>query len=422
MNKFVTLTIIIVLTAAALLVDLPVTPVAKHFPIKFGLDLQGGIELELQTQMDKIGVSDRDNALESARSVIERRVNAFGVSESVVQSSKVGDDRRILVDLPGVSDASAAAKLVGQTAQLEFRELSASGSASPSAFISYDNTTPTGLTGSDLKKADVVYNSGGAGSVGPQVSLQFSSAGAQKFADITKRNIGKPLPIFLDSVPVSSPVVQGEILGGNAVITGNFTPDTAKTLSIQLNAGALPVPIKILSERQISASLGAQSVQKSLIAGIIGLSIIMIYMAVYYGFMGLVADLALLIYTSLVFAVFKTGLFILPPVTLTLAGIAGFILSIGMAVDANILIFERMKEERRWGKDARRALELGFSRAWSSIRDSNISSLITAFILYYFGTGLVRGFAITLAVGVLISMFTAVVVTRTLLKFMFRIK
>ena len=422
-KKFVTLGIIIILTIAAVLVDLPLTPIASHFPIKFGLDLSGGIELELQTDMSKIASGDRDNALDSAQSVIERRVNAFGVSEAVVETSKVGDDRRILVDLPGVSDASAAAALVGQTAQLEFRELSASASASSSAIVNYDNTLPTSLTGSDLKTSAVVYNSSGA-SVGPQVSLQFNDEGAKKFADITKENIGKPLCIFLDKKLTDNgcPIIQGEILGGNAVITGGFSADSAKALSIQLNAGALPVPIRILSERQISASLGEASVQKSFIAGIIGMSIVIVYMAVYYGFMGLVADLALLIYTAFVFAVFKTGLFILPPVTLSLAGIAGFILSIGMAVDANILIFERMKEERRWGKDSRRALDLGFKRAWSSIRDSNISSLITAFILYYFGTGIVRGFAITLAVGVLISMFTAVVVTRTFLKFLFRIK
>ncbi len=424
MKRQVVLGLIIALTLAAILVDFPIwkaSGVANNYPIKLGLDLQGGTELELQTDMSKIAPQDRDDALESARQVIERRVNAFGVSESLVQSSKVGGDRRILVDLPGVKDASAAANLVGKTAQLEFRELTASASAeaSQSAFITLDNTQPTGLTGADLQKATVTFNSSGS-SVGPQVQLQFNSEGAKKFGDITGRNVGKPLPIFLDSQVIEAPTVQQQILGGNAVITGNFTSDTAKTLAIQLNAGALPVPIHILSQRTISATLGQLSVQKSLVAGIIGLSIVIIYMALYYGFLGLIADLALMIYTLLVMAIFKTGLFILPPVTLTLAGIAGFVLSVGMAVDANILIFERMKEERRWGRDSKRALELGFTRAWSSIRDSNISSLITAFILYYFGTGIVKGFAITLAIGVLVSMFTAVVVTRTFLRFIFK--
>lgn len=424
--------VIVILVVLTVFVDLPrlpvisipdtnitFTPPVQSIPIKFGLDLQGGTELTLQAQMDSIPESERDNALESVRQVIDRRVNAYGVSEAQVTSSKVGSDRRILVDLPGIKDASAAADLVGRTAQLEFRELTATASAiaSESANPSIDNTVSTGLTGADLDKAQVVYGSGSNASTNPEVQVNFNDRGSQLFDQITKRNIGKALPIFLDNQLLSAPVVQTEIVGGSAVIQGNFTADSAKQLAIQLNAGALKVPVKILSQRSISATLGQESVVKSLSAGIIGLVIVVVYMALYYGVLGLIADLALVIYTLFVLAIFKTGLGIRGlQVTLTLAGIAGFILSIGMAVDANILIFERMKEERRWGRDKKRALELGFSRAWSSIRDSNISTLITAFILYNFGSSIVKGFATTLAIGVLVSMFTAVVVTRTFLR------
>ncbi len=407
--------------------DWQLNSIGGNFPLKLGLDLQGGTQLVLETKMDKIDSSDRDNALESAKEVIERRVNLFGVSESVVQTSKVGDSRRILVDLPGVKSSSDAANLLGKTAQLEFRELSASSSAdsakigselseaSGSAVTDVFNAVPTGLTGADLKKAQVVFSKG-SGDSGPQVSIEFNSEGSQKFAEITKRNIGKPLAIFLDDEYISAPTVQQEIIGGNAVISGNFTTEQAKSLSVQLNAGALPVPIEILEQRLVGPSLGEESIKASVIAGVVGLTTVILYMAFYYGTLGIIADFVLIIYTLFVLAIFKTGLFLIPPVTLTLPGIAGFILSIGMAVDANILIFERMKEEKSWGKTRKQALELGFQRAWVSIRDSNISSLITAGILYFIGTGLVKGFAVTLAIGVLVSMFTAIFVTRTILK------
>ena len=421
--------IIILIVLSAIWVDLPKLPwggqvnnTLGKFPLKLGLDLQGGTQLVLETNMDKIDSDARDSALESAKEVIERRVNLFGVSEALVQSSKVGESRRILVELPGLKDASAAAGLVGKTAQLEFREIpatasaEASGSGIPEVFFAQ----PTGLTGADLKKSQVTYGSGSGTQTGPQVSIEFTSEGAQKFAELTKRNIGKPLPIFLDNQPISAPKVEQEILGGSAVITGQFSVEEAKNLSIQLNAGALPVPIQIIEQRSVGPTLGQESVYKSLVAGAVGLGVVVIYMIAHYGVLGVVASLSLLIYTLIILAIFKTGLFVLPPITLTLAGIAGFILSIGMAVDSNILIFERMKEELRWGKSKRIALELGFSRAWSSIWASNVSSLITAVILYSFGTSLVRGFAITLAIGVLVSMFTAVVVTRTFLRIIVR--
>lgn len=386
-----------------------------HFPIKLGLDLQGGTQLVLQTQMDKIPEAERDNALESARLVIERRVNLYGVSESLVQSSKTSTDRRILVELPGVKDLSTAVNLVGKTAQLEFREIP-EGTAS----AQIQDFRSTGLTGADLARAQVVFGQSSGGASGPQVQIDFNGQGAQKFAEITKRNISKPLAIFLDEIPIQAPIVQDQIIGGSAVISGGFTTEQAKSLAVQLNAGALPVPIKILEQRSIAATLGAESVAKSLTAAGIGLLTVMIFMVAYYSWYGLIADLALILYTLVVLAIFRTGLGLIPPVTLTLAGIAGFILSIGMAVDANILTFERMKEELRTGKSSRQSLEDGFKRAWSAIRDSNISSLITATILYIFGTSVVRGFALTLSIGVLVSMFSAVVVTRTLMRLVVR--
>ncbi len=398
--------------------------ITGRFPLHFGLDLQGGTELILKADMNKINPSDYDTALESARQVIERRVNFYGVSEATVQSARVGNERRLIVELPGVSNLQTAINLVGKTAQLEFRELDASPSAesTPSGYITYQNTKPTGLTGADLQKAQVVYGATAGTNTGPEVQIQFTSAGSKKFAEITKRNVGKPLPIFLDKIPIEAPIVSSEIVSGPAVISGSFTVDQAKSLTIQLNAGALPVPISILEQRSIGATLGAESVNKSIAAGVIGLTIVIIYMIAYYGLYGLVADVALLLYTLLTLAVFRTGLFLIPPVSLSLAGIAGFILSVGMAVDANILTFERMKEEVRNGLSGRSVLERGFNRAWTSIRDSNVSSLITASILYAFGTSVVRGFALTLAIGVLVSMFSAVVVTQTLLRFLPRFR
>lgn len=401
------------------------TQVFGKFPIKLGLDLQGGTQLTLQTKMDKIASADQDTALESARQVIERRVNMYGVSEAVVQSSKLGNDRRILIELPGIKDSSAAADLVGRTAQLDFREMPDQfpPEATTSGLPVWYYAKPTGLTGADLKKASVTFGQSGKKS-GPQVAISFNDEGSKKFAEITKRNVSKPLAMFLDNQPIMwpPPIVEQEILGGNAVISGNFTTAEAKQLSIQLNAGALPVPIEIIQQLSIGATLGDSSVQKSLIAGFIGIITVMIFMIAYYGIYGLIADLALIIYTLLILTIFRTGLFIIPPITLTLAGIAGFILSIGMAVDANILTFERMKEELRYGKNGRMALEAGFTRAWTSIRDSNISSLITASILYTLGNGVVRGFALTLAIGVLVSMFSALIITRTFLRLMPRFK
>lgn len=411
----------------------------RDLSLRRGLDLQGGVHLALATDMQKIPVEDRDNALESAKAVLERRVNFFGVSEAAVQSSKVGEEYRVLVELPGVENVDEAIALVGKTAQLEFRESSTSAQtatsaasllqpdgASPSAFtelfgdtwVTLETTKSTGLSGADLKRAEPQIDQRSGKWV---IALEFSPEGAKKFADITQRNVNKPLAMFLDSEPLMNPapVIQPELAGdpsGRAVITGNFSAERAREIAIQLRAGALPVPISVVEQRQVGATLGNESVQKSVVAGAIGLGTLFVFMILYYGRWGLIASIALLLYALTTLAIFK-----LLPVTLTLAGVAGFILSIGMAVDANILVFERMKEELRWGKGKASALEFGFQRAWSSIRDSNVSSLITTFILFNFGSGLVRGFALTLAIGILVSMFTALTVTKTLLKAFLRV-
>jgi preprotein translocase subunit SecD len=439
------LTVLIILVAfLAILINIPDTltlPIAKQ-PIKLvnintllkplnlaqdisfkkGLDLQGGTSITLRANMKDIPEAQRKDALESAKEVIERRINFFGVSEPLIQTSQVNDDYRIIVEIPGITDVNQAVSLIGQTAQLSFWEEGASPSAqeaqtTPSLPLGVDqilgsNAHNTGLTGKDLKKAAVTFNQ----STGePQVELSFTSSGTQKFADITKRNVGKIVGIVLDNQLIQAPRVNQPILTGQAEITGQFTIPQAKALQIQLNAGALPISLSVLQQQAIGATLGDETVKKSLIAGGVGFLIIVIFMISLYGKLGVVASIALSIYTLITLAIFR-----LVPVTITLAGIAGFILSIGIAVDANILIFERMREEMRKGKSEFASLDLGFTHAWASIRDSNIASLITSGILMIFGTGIVRGFALTLAIGVLVSLFSAITVTRTLLRIVYR--
>lgn len=405
----------------------------NSFAFRKGLDLEGGTSITLKADMKDIEESKQQSALDSAKAVIEKRINFFGVSEPVVQTAKVNKDYRIIVEIPGVTDVNEAAKLVGRTAKLSFWEEGATAQnsdASPSAELATDSAKltssgvpigilqllgptakKTNLTGGDLKNASVTFNPQDGQ---PQVSLAFTTEGGKKFSDITKRNIGKLLIIALDDQVVQAPRVNQAIFG-EAVITGNFTPQSAKTLQIQLNAGALPVSLSIIQQKATGATLGEDSLQKSLLAGAIGFLVIALFMVVLYGRLGAIATLALVVYTLLILALFRAI-----PVTLSLAGIAGFILSIGVAVDANILIFERMKEEMRRGISHEKAIDLGFSRAWPSIKDSNISSLITSVILYYFGTAIIRGFAFTLALGVLVSMFSAIVVTRTFLRLLYR--
>jgi preprotein translocase subunit SecD len=279
------------------------------------------------------------------------------------------------------------------------------------------NPKKTNLSGNDLQSTSVTFDSNTGK---PQVQLLFTSDGTKKFADITQRNINKRVAIVLDNEVIEAPTVNQAILSGDAVISGGFTVDTANSLSTELNAGALPISLTSLQSQVVGPTLGLSSLQKSLFAGIIGLIIIVVFMSVLYGRLGIIASVALFLYTLFVLAIFKLSSLTPYGITLTLSGIAGFILSIGMAVDANILIFERMKEEKRLGKPKQAAIEIGFSRAWTSIRDSNISTLITSVVLYKFGSGIVRGFALVLAIGVLISMFSAIVVTRTFLRIVYK--
>ncbi len=435
----------------------------KSFTTHLGLDLQGGSHLVYQADFKDVESADQKEALTAVRDTIERRVNSFGVSEPLVQVQ--GRDQ-IVVELPGIDDVNKAIEQIGQTPLMEFRTEGEPvptlagvgadgqvdlGSIDPIAAAGWQTT---GLSGKQLKRATADIQTAGAGSVSNEVvvRLQFDEEGTKLFSDLTQANIGKQIAIFLDGEVLSAPTVQSAITNGEAVITGSFTADEAKQLATRLNSGALPVPIKLISQQNVGATLGQESIDKSIIAGLIGMLLIVIFMVANYRFPGVLAVLALLVYVLLSIAVFKIGISItavilvgvffllgltvsrwfgflalisyvaliflngVSPVTLTLAGIAGFILSIGMAVDANILIFERLKEEIRAGKDINKAIDDGFARAWLSIRDSNVSSLITTLILYMFGTPSIRGFAVTLAIGILISMFTAITITRTFLK------
>ena len=516
--------------------DLPFVPdkypfysVFNKISYRLGLDLQGGAHLVYEADTSRVDPRDRESTISGVRDVIERRVNAFGVSEPIVQTNKSGDTYRVIVELAGVFDVNEAIQQIGKTPLLEFKEQNnealrpptseeqkqleeenerirkkaeevlqralagedfaelakeysedpgSKGSGGDLGYVGrgvfvpefekaiFDDLktgeiTPslvrtefgyhiikkederqsssdplkkevrarhilfrektiadirpaadpwknTGLTGAQLKRAEVQFDP----TTGePQVGLEFDKEGKELFAELTKRNIGKPIAIFLDGNPLSVPTVQSTITAGRAVITGNFTIPEARELARNLNAGALPVPINLISQQTVGPTLGQVSLEKSLRAGAWGLLLVAIFMVLYYRFAGIIAVIALAIYTVLTLFLFQ-----LFSVTLTLAGIAGFILSIGMAVDANVLIFERMREEIRKKKPIAAAVEAGFQRAWPSIRDSNMSSLITCAILFWFGTSLIQGFAVTLAIGILVSMFSAITLTRGILR------
>jgi preprotein translocase subunit SecD len=401
--------------------------IGKILQFRQGLDLQGGVSVTFKAVMDNVPVSERDSALESAKTVIERRINLYGVSEPLIQTAKVNNDDRIIVELPGVTNVEQAVNLIGATAKMTFWEASdvaltpkeATSSSYPvnSKLLNIGPIRQTDLSGSDLKSSAVVFDQNTGK---PEVQLKFNSNGSRKFGEITKRNVGKPVVIVLDNQIIEAPNVNEPILTGDAIISGNFTQDSARALSTQLNAGALPVPLTVLEQHVVGPTLGLQSLHKSLIAGIIGFVTIVIFMVVIYGRLGVIASVALVIYAILNLAVFKLSSLTPYGITITLAGVAGFILSIGMAVDANILIFERMREEMRAGKGKSSVIELGFSHAWTSIRDSNVSTLITCLILYTFGTGIIRGFALVLAIGVIISMFSAITITRTMLRLIYK--
>lgn len=540
--------LILILALLAGLVDWPKGPdptiagKKREIKVHLGLDLQGGTHLEYQADITDIPQKDQPSAVEGVRDVIERRVNALGIGEPLVQTSKVGSDWRVIIELPGVTDVNEAISMIGETPLLEFKTFDPNAQteltpaeqkevddfnaqaesnagdilnqvlADPTKFteiakkksedpgsavkggelgwfakgamvkefeqaifaeeVANDQIIPrliktqfgyhiikkndertsgamlieiegqeqevegqkeisashiliktksaidylkfedawkyTGLTGKQLERVfvDFEQNTGA-----PEVTLIFNDEGKKLFAKITEKNVGNRVGIFLDEFPVSTPTVQEKIPGGRAQITGSFTIKEAKDLAMRLNAGALPVPIELISQQNVGPTLGRISVEKSFLAGIIGVILIALFMLIYYRLPGLLAVIALAVYGLVVLALFK-----LIPVTLTLAGVAGFILSIGMAVDANVLIFERLREELRAGKPMDLAQAEGFKRAWTSIRDGNISTLITCAILYWFGSSMVRGFGLTLGLGVLVSMFSAIVITKTFLK------
>ena len=445
--------------ALALFIDVPGShininaigmKIDRTFNTHLGLDLVGGVQALLEADLPATTAVD-PQAMQTARAIVEKRVNGLGVSEAVVQQA---GERRILVELPGEKDPKKALETVQQTGLLEFVDFSqiptqqapamvgktvktdfgASGETQPSSTEqpsataqpsagqpSTSDQTSTGaqasdqvyhtvMTGADLKTVEVSLDQTGR----YQVAFELTPNGAKIFKDFTTSHVSQVLAIVLDKKVISTPQIQNPIPDGRGVITGNFTQESANDLAVQLRYGSLPIPLKVVSSQTVGPTLGEISLNKSLVAGMIGLAIVILFMVLYYRLPGFVADLALIVYALITLALFKWI-----PVTLTLPGIAGFVLSVGVAVDANILIFERIKEELRAGRNLRQSIDLGWDRAWPSIRDSNISTLITSFILFWFGNifgaSIVKGFSLTLAVGVLVSMFTAIIVTRTFL-------
>ena len=398
----------------------------KNHPFRLGLDLSGGSHLIYKADISQVPAGQVSDSMNALRDVIERRINLFGVSEPVVQVQNGGfisgnSDEKLIVDLPGVTDVEKATAMIGQTPLLEFKTEAPKDATKPipaavdkNGKVTVDNSSlgqpqyvSTELTGRYLKRATLEFDQN---TREPKVSLQFDATGTKLFADITKANVGKTVAIYLDGAPISAPVVREEIPNGEAVISGSFTPTEAKQLVGRLNSGALPVPISLISRQTIGATLGGNAVNAGVKAAIIGFLVIALFLILWYRLPGLIAVISLCIYVLIILALFK-----LLPVTLTAAGIAGFIISIGIAVDANVLIFERVKEELRGGRTIADSVSAGFSRAWFSIRDSNTSSIITAIILFWFGTSLIKGFALTLGMGVLVSMLSAITITRIFL-------
>lgn len=400
-------------------------PSFPEIPFKLGLDLKGGSHLVYEADLSQIKDQEKNDAMAGLRDIIERRTNYFGVQESVVQVQ----GQRLIVELPGIIDPAQAIEEIGKTPFLEFKEQKPEeevrkieekkkeleGKSFEEIMkiedwqLAYEDPfQSTQLTGKFLKKAELTFH---PTTYQPMVALEFNEEGAKIFEELTAKNIGKPLAIYIDNQLISAPIVQEKISGGKAQITGSFSVEYARQLARNLNAGALPVPIKLISQQNIGPTLGEDSLKKSLRAGVFGFLAVVLFMIIFYKMPGFLASFALTIYISILLAIFK-----LIPVTLTLAGIGGFILSIGMAVDANVLVFARMKEEIREGKSFSIALEEGFRRAWPSIRDGNFTTLIVTLILFGFGTSFVKGFALTLSLGVIVSVFSALVITKTFLR------
>jgi preprotein translocase subunit SecD len=397
---------------------------------KLGLDLQGGTHLVYEADLTNIEKQDYSTSMEGLRDVIERRVDLFGVQEPVVQVQERAGHYRLVIELAGIKDPAEAIEMIGETPYLEFKEqrdeqetemiLEKQRQIEEVGFENIEEIEDwslaledayfksTVLTGRYLKKAKMDFD---PTAYQPLIVIEFDNEGSKIFEELTEKNINKPLAIYIDDVLISAPIVQTRITGGTAQITGNFTIDEAKSLASNLTAGALPVPINLISQQTVGPTLGTVSLESSLKAGVFGLLLIIVFMIIFYRLPGLIAGLALIIYVLLMLAVFK-----LVPVTLTLAGIAGFILSIGMAVDANVLIFSRIREELEQGKKLDLSIEDGFDRAWPSIKDGNLTTLIVALILFSFGTSFIKGFALTLSLGILISMFSALVISRSFLR------
>lgn len=423
--------LIVVILALALWIDFsskiefrnPVTDdiiFSQNVEPRLGLDLQGGLQVLLEADIPADQQID-PAALDIARTIVQQRTDALGVNENVIQ---IAGDRRIVGEFPGLEDTESVLATIQQTGLLEFVD---TGDFAPEdGTILVTDYSPTGapvvaaegetiyhtiMTGAELDAVTVSQDQLGANYL---IDFRLKSDGAKIFGDHTSANTGKFLAIVLDKQVISAPIINGAITGGEGSISGNFTFESANAFAVQLRYGSLPVPLKVVETRIIGPTLGADSLNKSLIAGLIGMAIVALFMTIYYRMPGLAAVLSILTYALISFAIFKWFHF-----TLTLPGIAGFLLSTGSALDANILIFERIKEELRNGRSVVQALDLGWTRAWSSIRDSNLSAIITAVILFWFGSSfgatIVKGFSLTLALGVIISLFTAIYITRTIL-------
>ena len=433
-RRNLTIVVILVIILIAVWIDLPNTPgipgIDRKIETRLGLDLVGGVQALLEADLPAEQEISSE-AMQTARTIVENRVNALGTTEALVQQA---GDRRIVVEIPGETDPETALATLKQTGLLEFVDFSSLSAqeaitlvgtkiqtdfATESSVQSTQPISPTQespvyhsvMTGSALKTVSVtsaqLTNE-------PEVAFELTADGAQTFKNFTTANVGRVLAIVLDKEVISTPTINEPITDGQGVIQGNFTIESANTLAVQLRYGSLPIPLKIVETRTVGPTLGQDSLRKSMLAGIIGVSIVVLFMALYYRLPGLVAIFAIFVYALVAFALFR---FI--PITLTLPGIAGFLLSTGSALDANILIFERLKEELRGGQTLRQAVKLGWERAWPSIRDSNIATLITCAILFWFGNTfgatIVKGFSLTLALGVAVSLFSAILVTRTAL-------
>jgi len=408
---------ILLLTVVAALFVVPRFYGDRYLPWRLGLDLVGGSVLVYEVDLEGIPADDHAATVEGLKDVIETRINKYGVAEPRVTVAEKNGSYQLLVELAGVKDLKDAVREIGETPALDFREgieLQIEGSEGTEPILIWNRTE---LTGRHITRASLAFDQ--VTNNEPVVNLEFDEEGTRLFEEITGRNIGKPVCIYIDNSPYSCPAPQEKITGGKAVISGGdqgFTLEEARSLVERLNAGALSAPVTLVNQRTVSASAAGDALYAVLYAGLIGTLLVMLFMLIYYRSLGIFASVALFIYILLTLAAFK----ILPNFTMTLSGIAGFILSIGMAVDANILIFERTQEELRRGLSKAAALEEGFRRAWTSIRDSNITTIIGAVILYYFTTSFVKGFALTLGVGVLTSMFTAIFVTKQMLRVFMR--